>query len=412
MSATTEAARERYEELSDLGLELDMTRGKPCGEQLDLSAPLLEALDDPFTPSGVDCRNYGGLDGIDELARIWAPYLGVRPEDLFFGDNSSLTLMHDVLVQALLRGVPGGQGPWRNGKPVKVLCPVPGYDRHFSICQYLGIEMVPVAMGEHGPDLDEVRAKVAEDDRIKAIFCVPRYSNPTGVTYSEETVHGLATMDTAAHDFRIIWDNAYAGHHLYPDPEPLVPMLEACRKARREDRVLVFGSTSKITLAGAGLSMVAGSADNLADLRMWRSKQSIGPDKITQLRHLHFLPDTRAIETQMQRHADILRPKFEAVLEILDEELGGRDVATWTRPRGGYFISLDTRDRCAKRTVDLAAFAGVRLTPAGATFPHGRDPRDRNIRLAPSFPSIEELRQATRVLAVSILLASEKSDRG
>ncbi len=405
-----ESLSNRYEEVKAKNLDLDMTRGKPSPEQLDLSNALLTNLgvDDYRSPGGVDCRNYGGLEGLPELREIWAPYLGVSAEQLLIGDNASLSLMHDVVAQAMLRGVPGGSGPWTADGPVRFLCPSPGYDRHFGICEHLGIEMIPVDMGPDGPDLEQVLGYVSDDARIKGIFCVPRYSNPTGVTYSDDTVRALAGMPTAAPDFRIIWDNAYAGHHLYDTPDPLLDLLPACREAGNEERALIFGSTSKITFAGSGLALMAAGGRNLEELRRFRSKQTIGPDKLNQLRHLRFLPDVQAVEDHMKRHAALLRPRFEAVLDILDEELAGAGVATWSRPRGGYFISLDTQDHCATSVVARAAQAGVRLTPAGATFPGGHDPRDRNIRLAPSFPSLDDLRQATRVLCISILLETAK----
>ena len=404
----TSQYQQQYEEARLRGLDLDMTRGKPCADQLDLSAPLLAGVGAEYLArDGTDCRNYGCADGLADVKRLYASYLGVGIDEILMGDNSSLSLMHDVVAQALLRGVPGSDGPWA-GTGARFLCPVPGYDRHFSICEHLGIEMVTVPLGSEGPDLETVARLAGEDERIKGIFCVPRYSNPTGITYSDATVRGLASMETAAKDFRIIWDNAYAVHHLYPNPAPLTNILDECKRAGNSQRPLLFGSTSKITLAGAGLAMVGASEVNLADLRLFRSKQSIGPDKLSELSHLRFLPDLAAIENHMQNHADILRPKFEAVLMILDERLGPHGVATWTRPRGGYFISLETREGCASEVIDLAAQAGVRLTPAGATFPYGRDPKDTNIRLAPSYPSIEELREATGILALSILIVSEQ----
>lgn len=403
---------ERYEAARALKLDLDMTRGKPSPQQLDLSNTLLTNLGegDFRSPGGVDCRNYGGLEGLPELRAIWAPYLGVSPDELLIGDNASLSLMHDVIAQAMLRGVPGGNGPWVSDAPVRFLCPTPGYDRHFGICDHLGIEMVQVAMGPQGPDMDQVQTLAGQDPRIKGMFCVPRYSNPTGVTYSDETVNTLAAMAPAAADFRIVWDNAYAGHHLYDTPDPLANILDACRAAGNEERPWIFGSTSKITFAGSGLALMAAAGRNLEELRRFRTKQTIGPDKINQLRHLRMLPDGESIEALMRRHAALLRPRFEVVLEILDEELAAHGVAQWSRPRGGYFISLDTPDGCASGVVKRSAEAGVRLTPAGATFPGGVDPRDRNIRLAPSFPGLDDLRQATRVLAICILL--EAAERG
>jgi DNA-binding transcriptional MocR family regulator len=407
-TALSSTLEDRFAAACDRGLDFDLTRGKPSAEQLDLSSPLLEAVgpDDYLSADGIDCRNYGGLEGLPEVRALYAQYLGVQADEILIGDNASLSLMHDVISQALLRGVPGGAGPW-SGQSVRFLCPTPGYDRHFSICEYLGIEMIAIDMKNDGPDLDAIE-RMVEDDTVKGLFCVPRYSNPTGITYSSEVVRRLAAMNTAAPDFRIIWDNAYAVHHLYPDPEPLADILEECKRSGHPNRPLLIGSTSKITLAGSGLSMIAASAENLADLKLFRSRQTIGPDKINLLRHIRFLPDLAAIEAHMRRHAEILRPKFELVQSILDEELSTWNLVTWTRPRGGYFISLDSPPGCAREIIGLAAEAGVRLTPAGATFPLGHDPQDRNIRLAPSFPPLDELREATRILTLAILLVCER----
>lgn len=396
---------ERYSALAARKLDLDMTRGKPCAAQLDLSADLLHNLtkEDFRAADGTDCRNYGVLEGLPEARELFADLLGVPAANVLAGGNSSLNLMHDTIVQALLRPVPGASEPWRG---IKFLCPSPGYDRHFGICEYLGIEMIPVAIGAAGPDMDEVERLVADDARIKGIWCVPRYSNPTGITYSEEVVRRLAAMQTAAPDFRIFWDNAYAVHHLDDAPEPLADIMAACAAAGNADRVFQFTSTSKITFAGAGISAVATSAANLAWLKQGLTFQTIGPDKLGQLRHVRFLGSAAGVEQHMRRHADILRPKFAAVQAILQRELEGAGVATWSQPRGGYFVSVDTLDGCAAAVVAMAGAAGVKLTKAGATFPYGKDPRDRNIRLAPSMPTQPEIEQAMELFAVCVLRAS------
>lgn len=402
-----EETRRRYDEAKSLDLALDMTRGKPCSEQLDLSLPLLDGLSrqDHRSLDGTDCRNYGGIDGLAEARRLFASILAVSPDQVLLGDNASLNLMYDVLAHALLRGLPSSPRPWREEKVVKILCPCPGYDRHFAMCEFLGLEMIPVELGPDGPDLVTV-SRHAEDPAVKGIFCVPRYSNPTGVTYSDETVRSLAGLEAAAPDFVICWDNAYAVHHLYSDPQPLLEILSAAAAAGHPHRPIVFASTSKMTFPGAGISAVAASAKNVQWVRGFRSRKTIGPDKINELRHARFLPDLETVESHMRRHAEILRPKFEAVDAILERELGGTDLATWSRPRGGYFISLDTPPGCAKEVVAMAGEAGVRLTPAGSTFPYGKDPHDRNIRIAPTFPPLEELRLATEILALSVLLVA------
>lgn len=399
------ALDQRYEELRARGLDLDMTRGKPCPAQLDLSADLLHILtkEDYRAADGTDCRNYGVLEGLPEARQLFADILGVPAANVLAGGNSSLNLMHDTIVQALLRPLPGAATPWRG---IKFLCPSPGYDRHFGICEYLGIEMLTVEMGDDGPDMDEVERLVAADATIKGIWCVPRYSNPTGVTYSEAVVRRLAAMPTAAPDFRVFWDNAYAVHHLDDAPEPLADIMRASAAAGNEDRVFQFTSTSKITFAGAGISAIAASAANLQWLKQGMTFQTIGPDKLSQLRHVRLLGNETEVAQHMRRHAAILRPKFAAVGAILQRELGGTGVATWSQPRGGYFVSVDTLDGCAAEVVAMAGAAGVKLTKAGATFPYGKDPRDRNIRLAPSMPSQAEIEQAMELFAVCVLRAS------
>jgi DNA-binding transcriptional MocR family regulator len=400
MSASNrEQLDKRYNEIKARGLSLDMTRGKPCGPQLDLSSGLLDCLGRDFKAAdGTDCRNYGVLDGLPEAKKLFAEFLEVTPAEIIVAGNSSLALMHDSVAQAVLRGVPGGSQPWRGAK---FLCPSPGYDRHFAVCEHLGIEMITVRMTEEGPDMDEVERLASGDESIKGIWCVPKYSNPTGVVFSDAVVDRLARMK-AAPDFRVFWDNAYTVHHLTDRPRPLKNLLAACKAAGNADRVLIFGSTSKVSFAGAGVAMMAGSEANIAYTKQNMSLQTIGPDKLNQLRHVRYFRDMAGIEAHMKKHAAILKPKFDAVTAILDREIGDSGAATWTRPAGGYFISVDTKDGCAKAVVKMAAEAGAKLTSAGATFPQGKDPRDRNIRIAPSMPSQAEIEQAMELVAICI----------
>ncbi|MDX1385776.1 MAG: aminotransferase class I/II-fold pyridoxal phosphate-dependent enzyme, partial [Thermoanaerobaculia bacterium] len=367
MAADSPSAEQRFAALEERGLALDMTRGKPCAEQLDLSRALLSLPGDEFRAAdGTDCRNYGGLDGLPEGKRLLADMLEVEPETVVVGDNSSLSLMFDTLSEAMRRGVPGSARPWsREPRPV-VLCPVPGYDRHFALADFLGLATEAVAMTAEGPDMEAVARRVADDAAVKAIFCVPRYSNPTGVTFSSEVVRAFAELEPAAPDFRIIWDNAYCVHHLFDAPDPLADLLAACRAAGCPDRAITFASTSKVTLAGAGICGLAASAANREWFLAGRGKRTIGPDKLNQLRHARLLPDRDALASHMRRHADILRPKFEAVDEILTRELDGTGLARWSRPRGGYFIDLDVPAGCAAAVVAKAGSCGVKLTPAGA----------------------------------------------
>ena len=398
---------ERYQKFRDRKITLDMTRGKPCPEQLDLSAGLIDCLrpKDIRATDGSDCRNYGGLDGIPEAKALFAEYMGVAPDEIIIGGNSSLSLMHDAMTWASAFGTGPGSPSWSRQPSVKFLCPSPGYDRHFAICEHLGIEMIPVQMHGSGPDMETVEALAAADAGIKGIWCVPKYSNPTGEVYSDEVVERLARMPAQASDFRIFWDNAYAYHHLGDGPARLVDILQACRRAGHPDRALLFGSTSKISFAGSGLAFIAGSKANMGWAKSHLGFQTIGPDKLNQLRHMIFFKDMAGIERHMQNHAAVLKPKFNAVQEVLDRELAGKGIAEWTRPTGGYFISINTRDGCARRVVQLAAGAGVKLTPAGSTYPLGKDPCDRNIRIAPSFPSMADIHTAMEVLALSLELA-------
>jgi DNA-binding transcriptional MocR family regulator len=406
IAATRSELESRYADLAGRGRSLDMTRGKPCPEQLDLSSDLFTILrpNDYRAADGTDCRNYGGLEGLPEARRLLADFLDAAPDEVLIGDNSSLALMHDSVARALTHGVPGGSRPWREGE-VRFLCPAPGYDRHFTVCEHFGIEMLSVGITPDGVDVEQVERLAASDESVKGIWIVPKYGNPTGVTCSLEVVRALAGMRTAAPDFRIFWDNAYAHHHLTETETHLESLLAACKAAGNPDRVLTFGSTSKITFAGAGLAAMAASRANIEWLVRHRSVQTIGPDKINQLRHVRFFGDMDGVRAHMRKHAVILRPKFEAVDRVLRADLAGVEGVEWTRPLGGYFVSLDTPEGCASRVVGLAAGAGVKLTPAGATFPYGRDPSDRNIRIAPSLPSLAEIEAAMEVVGVCVKLA-------
>ncbi|MFO7303131.1 MAG: aminotransferase class I/II-fold pyridoxal phosphate-dependent enzyme [Acidobacteriota bacterium] len=397
----------RYDAFKARGLKLDMTRGKPSPEQLDLANGMLElpGAGDFLAADGTDTRNYGGVDGLPEMKALFAELLDVPPASVIVGGNASLQMMHDTVVRALLHGVPDGDAPWSKGR-VKFLCPSPGYDRHFAICEHFGIEMIPIEMDEHGPDVEQIQKLVASDASIKGIWCVPKYSNPTGITYSDEVVRALATMKTAAPDFRIFWDNAYAVHDLYDTTDPLLNILRVAAEGGHPNRPLVFTSTSKISLAGAGVAAMAASSANVADAKRHLGIQTIGPDKVNQLRHVRFFRDAAGVRAHMAKHAGLLRPKFEAVDRVFSRELGGRQIATWTKPRGGYFVSLDTLDGCASEVVRLADAAGVKLTPAGSTYPLRRDPRDRNLRIAPSLPPVEQVELAMEVVAVCVQLAS------
>ncbi len=407
LKAAEPELRKQYAQYREQSLSLDMTRGKPCREQLDLSLELLTNLgqQDYRSADGTDARNYGVLDGLPEAKRLFSEFLEVGPDEICIGGNSSLQLMHQCVSMAMLHGVPGGSGPWTAGGLVRFLCPAPGYDRHFGICEHLGIEMIAVEMKEQGPDMGEIERRLAEDPSIKGLWIVPKHANPTGATLSAEVVQRFAKLK-AAPDFRLLWDNAYSVHHLTDSPPELEDILAACKRAGNPDRVLLFGSTSKISFAGAGVSAVGGSAANMAWLRGHLSKMTIGSDKLNQLRHVRFFRDAAGIAAHMRRHAAILRPKFEAVQRKLEAQLAPARLATWTRPTGGYFVSLDTADGCAARVVQLAKDAGVKLTAAGATFPYGKDPRDRNIRIAPTLPPTSELELAMDVLCTCVKLAT------
>ncbi|NVN48942.1 aminotransferase class I/II-fold pyridoxal phosphate-dependent enzyme [Mycolicibacterium hippocampi] len=409
--------KRNYAELQAKALHLDLTRGKPSPAQLDLSNALLELPGggrDAFRDAdGTDTRNYGGLHGLPELRAIFGELLGIPVPNLIAGNNASLEFMHDVVVFSLLHGGVDSPRPWidelRDGPGVKFLCPSPGYDRHFAITESLGIEMIPVPMGEEGPDVDLIEELVAADPAIKGMWSVPVYSNPTGVTYSWETVRRLVQMETAASDFRLLWDNAYPVHTLTHDFVRQVDVLGLAAAANHPNRPLVFASTSKITFAGGGVSFLGGSLGNIAWYLQHAGKKSIGPDKLNQLRHARFFGDADGVRLHMQRHQELLAPKFALVLEILEDRLGDSKIASWTDPKGGYFISLDIIPGTAKRTVALAKDAGIAVTEAGASFPYRKDPEDKNIRIAPTFPAEADVRAAIDGLATCALLSATEA---
>ncbi len=406
-----EGLLQEYKGFEEAGLQLNMARGKPERTQLELSMPMMDLLDgksDCLASDGTDCRNYGALDGIPEAKALMAGIMECKPEQVIVYGNASLNVMFDVVSRYMLHGVCGGT-PWCRQGQVKFLCPVPGYDRHFAVTECLGIEMINVPLGADGPDMDLVEQLVASDPLIKGIWCVPKYSNPSGITYSDEVVRRFATMKTAAEDFRIFWDNAYCVHHLYEEADrqdQLLNILEECEKAGHPDRVLEFASTSKITFAGAGISAMAASENNLKDAKEVMTIQTIGYDKINQLRHARFLKDRAGVDEHMKKHAAIMRPKFEKVEQMLADEITPLGIGDWINPNGGYFISFNALPGCAKRIVALAKQAGVVLTGAGAPFPYKKDPEDKVIRLAPSFPTMDELVEATKVFICSVKLAS------
>ncbi|MFC8531407.1 aminotransferase class I/II-fold pyridoxal phosphate-dependent enzyme [Nocardia sp. NPDC057227] len=402
----TQAAN--YAKLQTEKLTLDLTRGKPAPEQLDLSARLLTlpGAGDFRDGSGTDCRNYGGQHGLPELRAIFGELLGIPVANLIAGSNASLEIMHDVLVFAMLYGTPDSERRWASEPVVKFLCPSPGYDRHFAITESLGVEMIPVPTGPDGPDTARIAELVAADPAIKGLWAVPNYSNPSGVVFSEEVARALVSMPTAAPDFRLLWDNAYAVHPLTDTAAPVLDVLGLAAAAGNPNRPLVFASTSKITFAGAGVSFFGAATPNLEWYLKHAGKKSIGPDKINQLRHLRFFGDADGVRAHMQKHREILEPKFALVLRILEDRLGASKVASWTEPKGGYFISLDVLEGTAARVIALAKDAGIALTAAGSAFPYKKDPEDRNIRIAPSFPGLPELEQAMEGLATCVLLAA------
>lgn len=409
--ALHEELEAKYQDAKALNLALDMSRGKPASAQLDLSMPMMSILDENSVlkaENGMDCRNYGILDGIPEAKQLMADMVGTNPENVIVYGNSSLNIMYDTIARSMIHGVCGST-PWCKLDKVKFLCPVPGYDRHFAITENFGIEMVNIPMTEDGPDMDLVEKYVNEDEAVKGIWCVPKYSNPQGISYSDETVRRFAALKPAAEDFRIFWDNAYCVHHIYEEKQDVVlNILEECAKAGNPDMVYQFVSTSKVTFPGSGIAALSASEANLADVKKYMTLQTIGHDKINQLRHVKFLKDATGISAHMQKQADVIRPKFEAVLKVLENELGGLGIAQWTNPNGGYFISFETMEGCAKEVVGKCKEAGVVMTGAGATFPYGKDPKDSNIRIAPTLPTPEELAKAADLFVLCVKLVSVK----
>lgn len=399
----------QYKEAKEKNLKLDMSRGKPSPAQLDMGMGLMDALNSGTilnASDGTDCRNYGILDGLPESKKLMADIMEVEPEEVMVLGNASLPIMYDTVSRSMTHGVCGST-PWCQLDKVKFLCPVPGYDRHFAITEYFGIEMINIPMSLEGPDMDMVEELVNSDPAVKGIWCVPKYSNPQGISYSDETVKRFAALKPAAEDFRIYWDNAYAVHHLYEDKQDhILNILDECEKAGNPDMAFMFASTSKISFSGSGIAAVASSIKNLTWMRKSITLQTIGYDKINQLRHVKYFKDMEGIKAHMKKHADIMRPKFEAVLDILEKNLAGLGVGSWVAPHGGYFISFDAMEGCAKAIVERCKGAGITLTGAGATYPYQKDPKDSNIRIAPSFPSPEEMAAAAEIFTLCVKLVS------
>ena len=402
------AEQTRLDRWSDMDLTLDLTRGKPNQAQLDLSSAMLSIISDRgdcFSESGLDCRNYGILDGLPETKRLFSELLDLPMNRILVLGNSSLNVIYDTLVRAMLFGVAGGHEPWCRQGRIKFICPSPGYDRHFTICRTLGIEMIPVKLNADGPDMDAVYDIACSDPSVKGVWCVPKFSNPEGITYSDEVVDAFAALKPAAPDFRIFWDNAYSVHELYDEEVPLANIFDTEREYGTEDNIFYFASTSKITFPGSGLAIMAASEKNLEQIRPIIATQTIGYDKINQMRHVKFFKNADGIRRHMKKQADIIRPKFELVEKILHTNLDGLDVAHWTEPRGGYFLSLYVMEGCARRVYQLARSVGVTLTTAGSTYPYGRDPQNSNLRIAPTYPEPEELTKAIEILCSCIKLA-------
>ena len=404
-----ESLNKEYAEAKAKGLALDMSRGKPSAKQLDVSLGLLDTINsssDLKSLDGTDCRNYGVLDGIPEAKKLMADMMGTTPDHVIVYGNASLNIMYDQISRPYTHGILGNT-PWCKLDKVKFLCPVPGYDRHFAITERFGIEMINIPMSESGPDMGMVEEYVSKDASVKGIWCVPKYSNPQGYTYSEETVKRMAALKPAAEDFRIFWDNAYVIHDLYDDnKDEIADIISECEKAGNPDMVFEFASTSKVSFPGSGIAALATSANNIADIKKQLTIQTIGHDKLNQLRHVRFFKDINGLKEHMRKHAEFMRPKFEAVESVLEEELGGLGIGSWTEPKGGYFISFEALDGCAKAIVAKCKEAGVKLTGAGATFPYGKDPKDSNIRIAPSFPTPEEMKQAADLFVLCVKLVS------
>ena len=408
LKALIAAEQKKLDHWSDMDLTLDLTRGKPNQAQLDLSSGMLSIINnrgDCFSASGLDCRNYGILDGLPETKKLFSDLLDIPAKNILVLGNSSLNVMYDTIVRAMLFGVAGGHEPWCRQGRIKFICPSPGYDRHFTICREMGIEMVPVKMNDDGPDMNEVYNIACSDPSVKGMWCVPKFSNPEGITYSDEVVEQIAMMKPAAPDFRIFWDNAYVVHELYDENVPLANIFELAKQYGTEDNIFYFASTSKITFPGSGLAIMAASDKNLEQIRPIIATQTIGYDKINQMRHVKFFKNADGIRAHMRLHAAILRPKFELVENKFEENLGGLGIAHWTKPRGGYFISLYVNNGCARRVYQLARSVGVTLTTAGSTYPYGRDPYDANLRIAPSYPELDELSQAIEILCSCIKVA-------
>ncbi len=407
--ALKESLNKEYAEAKAKGLSLDMSRGKPAAKQLDISLGLLDTINsssDLKSEDGTDCRNYGVLDGIPEAKKLMADMMGTTPDHVIVYGNASLNIMYDQISRAYTHGILGNT-PWCKLDKVKFLCPVPGYDRHFAITERFGIEMINIPMSESGPDMGMVEEYVSKDASVKGIWCVPKYSNPQGYTYSEETVKRMAALKPAAEDFRIFWDNAYVIHDLYDDKkDEIADIISECEKAGNTDMVFEFASTSKVSFPGSGIAALATSANNIADIKKQLTIQTIGHDKLNQLRHVRFFKDINGLKEHMRKHAEFIRPKFEAVEEVFEKELSGLGIGSWTEPNGGYFISFEAMDGCAKAIAAKCKEAGVKLTGAGATFPYGKDPKDSNIRIAPSFPTPEELKQAADLFVLCVKLVS------
>lgn len=404
-----EVLTKEYKEAQAKGLKLDMSRGKPGYAQLDLSLPMLDVLsskDEMTASDGVDVRNYGVLDGIPEAKQLMAEMMETTPDHVIIFGNASLTIMYDTVSRAMINGLLG-ETPWCKLDKVKFLCPVPGYDRHFAITESFGIEMINIPLNSDGPDMDLVEKYVNEDPTVKGIWCVPKYANPTGISYSDEVVRRMAALKPAAKDFRIFWDNAYCIHHLYEDQQDqILDIISECEKAGNPDMVFEFASTSKVSFSGAGMAAIAASKANLEDIKKTMTIQTIGHDKINQLRHVKFFKNRAGLDAHMKKHAALMRPKFEAVLNVLNEELGGLEIGSWIVPRGGYFISFTAMEGCAKEIVAKCKEAGMVLTGAGATYPYGKDPSDSNIRIAPSFPTPEEMHDAAELFVLCVKLVS------
>ena len=410
-----ETLKKEYKKMQALDLNLDMSRGKPCQEQLDLSMGMMDVLNsssDLTCEDGTDCRNYGQLTGIEEARELLGDMMENNPNDIIIYGNSSLNVMYDTVSRAFTHGIMGNT-PWCKLDKVQFLCPVPGYDRHFAITEYFGIGMIPVPMTPTGPDMNIVEKLVAEDESIKGIWCVPKYSNPGGISYSDETVRRFARLKPAAKDFRIFWDNAYGMHHLYDDRQDyLIEILAECKRAGNPDLVYKFASTSKITFPGSGIASLATSPNNMEDIRKQLKNQTIGHDKVNQLRHVRFFGNIHGMVEHMRKHADILRPKFEMVENTLQEELGDKGIGSWSTPLGGYFIGFESLPGCAKEIVARCKKAGVKMTPAGATWPYGKDPQDTSIRIAPTFPSLADLAAAAKLFCLCVKIVSlEKLQR-